>query len=105
MIYELELLDEPIAAAKRDVKSPIGKMYLASVELAVVNLKKATTPPDAAGWAQFLRAVREALASALKAEKERAEGILDDLDKRSRERDEALEEFDSIVPREGRSLQ
>lgn len=104
MIYELTLLDDPIEAAKAEVRSAIGKLNIATIELAVLNLKKSTEPPGAREWAQFLKAVRENLTAAVKADKERADKILDDLDARSKARDEALSGFDAVSPA-GRSLQ
>jgi hypothetical protein len=98
---ELDLLTTPLEQAKQQTRSAMGLFALASIEAAVQHLKTQERM-SATDLTRFLAAVEKCMRAVMRADRELRDDVLGDLDRRARERDDALSDFDTI---EGRRLQ
>lgn len=109
MSYELEQLadefEKEAEAAIAKVRSAASRFALAAARLQMARTKQIAEPVTIEETLRVLKALTELQAEVRKCEKDRVEELLDDLDRRARERDEVREEFFAITPREGRGLQ
>lgn len=102
MTYELDLLDEPLAAAKVSISSPLGKMQIAIAEVALGRAKMLEAM-DAGQLTSFVKEISVALKAAIQADEAETLNILPELEARMQDRERLSAEFDAVP--EARRLQ